>query len=75
MKTLGDRLNGNSQAIPASTTIATEYQDITRQNAKLATQISGTGRKLIILSEARRRRIGWIFLKSKKGSHFGGMHG
>jgi hypothetical protein len=34
MKTLGDRLNGNSQAIPASTTIATEYQDITRQNAK-----------------------------------------
>lgn len=34
MKTLGDRLNGVSQTIPASTTTATEYQNITRQNAK-----------------------------------------
>jgi hypothetical protein len=36
MKTLGDRLNGVSQAIPgpASTTTTLEYQDITRQNAK-----------------------------------------
>ena len=36
MKTLGDRLNGVSQATPALTTTATElkYQDITRQNAK-----------------------------------------
>lgn len=33
MKTLGDRLNGVSQAIPSSMT-TTEYQDITRQNAK-----------------------------------------
>jgi hypothetical protein len=34
MKTLGDRLNGVSQAIPASTTTVTEYQDIMWQNAK-----------------------------------------
>ena len=34
MKTLGDRLNGVTQANPASTTTVTEYQDITRQNAK-----------------------------------------
>ena len=34
MKTLGDRLNAASQAIPASTTTITDYQDITQQNAK-----------------------------------------
>ena len=33
MKTLGDRLNGVMQAIPTMTS-ATEYQDITQQNAK-----------------------------------------
>ena len=34
MKTLGDRLNAVPQAIPASTTTVTDYQDITPQNAK-----------------------------------------
>ena len=34
MKTLGDRLNAVPQAIPASTTMVTNYQDITPQNAK-----------------------------------------